>query len=203
MLRSRHYYRLDQINDTGSGSSARIEPVRAEEVREQLKLDHRDEDPLLRELVIEARAECETVFLGDRLLISGTCVDYFDAFEDPTELHWSPVSSISSVTYIDTDGDSQTLSADTYELGQRYGMGILRLKYDQSWPSTRSHEDVITVTYVAGYGTAVADVPRPIRRWIQARAAWLYYGGAMPWERQLDNLLAPYAVDRVFGGEVP
>ena len=189
MLRSKNYTR----------TPSSTEPVEVADVREQLRIDHTEDDTDLANMIAEARALCEAM-LGDRSLIDATCIDYFDEFEDGMELHWSPVDSITSISYVDTNGTTQTLAATVYELGTVNGMGTVRLKYGQVFPSVRSHPDVITVTYKAGYGAAAANVPLPIRRWIKARVAWLYEnrdGEVYPWN--LDAMLAPYVTARVFG----
>ena len=188
MLRSHNYTRTDPD----------IEPVTVADVKHQLRIDHNEDDDDLADMIAEARAECEGPKLGDRALINGTCIDYLDTFDDEIELHWSPVVSITSVVYLDTDGASQTLASTVYEVANKNGMGVLRLKYGQSWVSVRSHGDVITVTYVAGYGAAASSVPLPARRWIKAKVAWLYEnrdGAEFPFG--LDGLLAPYATARV------
>lgn len=133
--------------------------------------------------------------------------EYFDGWPDEAiELHWGPVASVSSITsvkYYDTDETLQTLSSSVYELGQRHGMAILRLAYDQSWPTLRGHTaDDIVVTYTAGYGDSRSDVPAGIRRWIKARAAWMFEnrdGGEFPWTPAMDSLLSPFAIDQVVG----
>jgi len=189
MLRSKNYTR----------TVAGTEPATKEELRRQLRIDHTEDDADLEAMLAEARLQCETL-LGDVSLIDAVCIDYFDEFDDEMELHWSPVDSITSVVYTDTNGDSQTLSTATYELGTVQGLGVLRLKYNQTWPSARSHADVIAVTYKAGFGAAASDVPASIKRWIKARAAWLYNnrdGEEYPW--QFNGILEPYRVSRIFG----
>lgn len=179
-----------------------LEPVTSAEVKRQLRIDHTEDDSDLDDMIAEVRRDAEEIRL-DRLLIRQTIIDYFNTFDAEMELRWGRASSITSVVYTDANGDSQTLATSVYELGTRNGMGILRLKYGQSWPSARGHEDVIAVTYVAGYGTAASDVPLGIRRWIKARAAWMYEnrdGEDVPWSVTMDSLLAPYATGRVHAG---
>ncbi len=115
------------------------------------------------------------------------------------ELHWAPASSITTVQYVDSDGDTQTLADSVYELGTKNGMGVLRLKYGQTWPTTRSHEDVVIVTYKAGYGGEPADVPQAIKDWIMTRAAWRYESreGEEKWPEHVDSLLTGEAAAEV------
>lgn len=189
MLRSNHFTR----------TVASTEPVSVEAVRIQGRIDDTEDDGDLADAIAEARLECETL-LGDVSLIDAVCVDYFDKFSDEMELHWSPVDSITTVQYVDQNGTTQTLASTYYELGTIHGLGVLRLKYGQTWPTTRDHPDAVIVTYKAGFGTAATDVPSVIRRWIKARAAWLYAnrdGEEYPFT--FDAILAPYAMRRIVG----
>lgn len=191
MLRSKHYTRTEP--DT--------EPVSVDELRKQLRLDTTEHDNELMELIEAARREAEELHLNAGLMTQ-TCIDYFDGFGAQMELKWPPVASITSITYTDTNGDTQTLSTDTYELGTVNGMGVVRLKYGQTYPSTRSHEDVVTVTYVAGYGSLASDVPLNTRQWIKLYAAWLFEnreGALEPLPSHVMNLLGAEATGRVIG----
>lgn len=191
MLRSEHYSR----------TASSTEPVTLTETKTQLRIDHTDEDDDLTTKITVARQECESK-LGDVSLIDAVCVDYFDEFCDEMELHWQPVGSadVTSITYYDSTGTQQTLAATVYEVGQRHGVAYVRLKYDQSWPSYRGHEDDIAITYTAGYGTAGSDVPPAIRTWIMARVGWLRGnrdGLEFPWN--FDALLGPHGRARAIG----
>lgn len=151
------------------------EPVTAADVKTQTRIDYTEHDQELEALITTARKIAEEGYLW-RALLTQTCIDKFDEFAEEMELRWSPPGTLTSVKYIDTSGVTQTLVNTVYELGSKNEMGILRLKYGQSWPSIRSHEDAVTVTYTAGYGAAVTDVPAPIRRGIMLLTEWLYNG---------------------------
>jgi len=175
-----------------------VEPVTVEEARRQLRIDHTDDDDDLALMISEARLDCETR-LGDVSLVTAACIDYFDWFADPMELHWSPVSAITSITYVDANGATQTLAGTYYELGTKLGRGLVRRKYGQNWPTTRDYPDVVAVTYSAGFGAAASSVPKNIKRWILARVAWLYAnrdGEEYPWGG-FDSILSPHRIVRV------
>jgi uncharacterized phiE125 gp8 family phage protein len=74
-------------------------------------------------------------------------------------LPYPPVQSITSVKYYDSAGAQQTIAATVYELGDDNGVGIVRLKYDQQWPSGRGHYDDIVIRAVVGYGAEAAIPP--------------------------------------------
>ncbi len=79
----------------------------------------------------------------------------------------APVSAVSSVTYRDLDGESQTLDPALYELRDSE---VVRA-YGATWPSGRNH----AVTFVVGYGDA-GDVPAPLKQAIKMIAAAFYEG---------------------------
>lgn len=80
------------------------------------------------------------------------------------------VQSITSITYLDADGNEQTVDPEIYRITSS---DYLLLAYDKSWPSYRSEQESITITYVAGYG-ATADIPAEIKAWILLNVATLY-----------------------------
>lgn len=152
-------------------TAATVEPISLAELRAHLREPDHAEDEYLAGLITAAYKWCED-FTWSKFCTQ-TWDEYFDGFASPLKLWHPPVSAITSVTYTDTDGDSQTLSTDYYELGQVDGLGVCRLKYNQTWPSTRCHYDVVTVKYVCGYGAASA-VPTPIKHAIKLVAAHLF-----------------------------
>lgn len=175
-----------------------LEPVSVAELQAHCRIDDPENHTELARMIKAARQAIETGHLW-RTLINQTCVDKFDAFGDLMGLRWLTVQSVTSITYLDTDGATQTLSTDIYELATFDGVGAIRLKYDQEWPSLYDHEDVVTVTYVAGYGTSPDDVPMPIRQAIMIYANWLYAareGEGGPFDT-LNALLEPYSAWRV------
>ncbi len=76
-----------------------------------------------------------------------------------------PLQSITSITYIDTAGDTQTLASSKYKVlnvNSPTRAGLIETAFGESWPSTRDEGEAVTVTFVAGYGLRNA-VPEPIR----------------------------------------
>ena len=177
-------------------SDPSMEPILPEELKENARIDYVDHDPELQHLITEARLWAENNEL-QRALITQTIVEKFPYFVGALELRWGPVQSITTVAYLDGDGDSQTLGTTIYELGHHLGIPHVRLKYSQTWPVTLSHADAVTVTYVAGDGDDRHDVPLPIRQAIKAYALYRYDGSV---DDQLlvaaRRLLGPYSLKR-------
>ena len=93
------------------------------------------------------------------------------------ELPRAPLVSISSITYLDDAGATQTLSASAYTAGNvgcDGAFGGVSLKPDYSWPDLGDYPGAFSITFVAGYGTTADDVPEGHRYAILALAAWWY-----------------------------
>lgn len=72
-------------------------------------------------------------------------------------LQYGPHQSITSVAYIDENGDSHTLSSAAYYLEPKAGFLVLKSGY--SWPSTALRpKGGIEITYVAGMADDFADI---------------------------------------------
>ncbi len=134
------------------------------------------EDAYLDKLSDAAQDEAEAYTW--RKLLKQTWDQYFDGFADPLYLRYPPLHSdgVTSVTYTDTGGDSQTLATSVYEVAEEDGITVVRRKYNQTWPSTRSHEDVVTVRFVCGWDT-VGDVPERFKQAIRIHVAHYYDPG--------------------------
>ena len=141
------------------------EPVSVIEAKEHLRVDIGDDDTLIEALITAAR---EYVEQGSRrALVTQTWrlnLDQFPAGPE-IELPRPPLQSVTSVTYRDSDGTTNTLSSSIYEVDTDSTPGRIRLAYGEDWPSdTLAETNPVRITFVAGYGDA-DDVPR---RWKQA-----------------------------------
>lgn len=139
-------------------------------------------DPLLNLLLASARQHAETEL--HRYLITQTLDAYFDSFPrypNPRfsdictryEILLPPLQSVSSITYVDTDGVTQTLAADQYLVDAKSAPARISPAYGVSWPSTREQNNAVIVRFVAGYGAASA-VPQCIKNWMLMRIKTLY-----------------------------
>ena len=149
-----------------------VEPVTVAEAKAHLRLFHADDDAYLEDFVIPAaRRYAET--LTTRALLSQTWSLKLSGFPGGTlVLPHPPLSSITSVQYVDSAGTTQTWSESSsgYQLQKPTGElalhGSIRPAYSQSYPSTRGIVDAVTITFVAGYGTTATTVPIGIKQGI-------------------------------------
>jgi uncharacterized phiE125 gp8 family phage protein len=153
------------------------EPVTLAEARLHLRLDDdfTADDDLIEVLIQTAResAEHET----GRALITQMWERSIDAFpEVEIELGKPSVIAITSVIYIDTAGDSQTMDAANYSLDSTTDGGFLLPAVDTTWPETMDTANAVRVRFTTGFGDASA-VPAAVKTWILLRVAALYAGG--------------------------
>lgn len=135
--------------------AATAEPVTLVEAKRQCRVDHDDDNTQIEFLIESARAHAEK-YTNTRLATQTVTVKC-DSFCDMARLPLAPVQSVSSVTYVDVDGVTQTLSTDVYETRTDGLESSITLKYGQSWPAIRN-KSRITVTAVVGYETPPPDV---------------------------------------------
>src|SRR5205807_8405795 len=67
-----------------------------------------------------------------------------------------PVQSVTSVSYLDPSGNSQTLASSTYRLDSTNLPARLTPTLNNVWPATAQLPDAVTVVFVAGFGAASA-----------------------------------------------
>jgi uncharacterized phiE125 gp8 family phage protein len=152
------------------------EPVTLEEARAHLRIEpfgsplvHPDDD-YITALITTARAWLEEYL--KRALATQTVTLVADKFPDGSEyykaikLPLAPVQYVDSVSYVDSNGATQTLATSVYEFDE-YAFEIV-LKYGQVWPVTRAQNNAVTVVYTAGYADGLSPdlypVPAPIKQ---------------------------------------
>lgn len=135
------------------------EPVTLTEAKTHCSVDGSDRDDELNSMIAAARAFVED-YTGQKI-ITQTVQLSCSSFDDLAELPVAPIQSVTSITYLDGEGVSQTLSTDVYEAVLTGISPHIRLKVGQSFPSVRTASNAITVTAVAGFGDA-EDVPSPM-----------------------------------------
>ncbi len=166
--------------------------VTAEDLTVHSRIDMAEEDSYLEQLLDAAEADAEEYTW--RRFLTQTWDQYFDGFSDPLPLRYPPLAEVTSVKSIDTAGDTQTLSTDVYEVGSQLGIGVVRRKDSQEWPSTQLHEDVVIVRFVCGYGDP-EDVDERIKQAIRLHATHHFrYREGQPMTDSWKDLLSPFRV---------
>lgn len=162
-----------RTNLTDNGATAAV--VTAAEFKTHARIYHTQDDAYIATLILSATQviEAET----RRALINRSFAYQLEGFPADGEiiLPRSPLSSVTSVTYTDTAGATQTLSASLYHVYSVNGVGRVVLKSTESWPATVGTGALdVTVTFVAGYGATAASVPVALDHAVLLQATHMY-----------------------------
>ena len=186
-----------------------MEPLTLTEAKLYLRVDQSTEDNLISGMVVAARQWVETY--TRRALVTQTWDFRYESFMDtrqPLILPKAPLQSVTSITYLDEDGVSQTLASSNYSVrtlsGATAGRGYIELNDDVSLPSLYTDALApVTVRAVCGYGAAAA-VPDGIKMAIYLMLGDLYeqrQETMMPVSSKtkttIERLLGPYRLEQV------
>lgn len=165
-------------------TAATSEPVTLAEAKSHLRVvGAEDDDWIEDQLIPAARQWCEE-FTG-RQFVQATYDLYLDSFPSDAHLVGSgrstyrgseirlprpPLSSVTSITYLDGDGASQTLSSALYRVDTRGIVGSIAPVVGQVWPDTYDTTNAVTVRFVAGY----SSVPPAIKQAVLIVVATLF-----------------------------
>ena len=177
-----------------------VEPISLAEAKAHLRVDMTDDDATIQHLIRSARHALETRY--DRAIITQSLVlgrDYFPSFYGlgytwtpggwfgqywmtqytTQELNWGyialrpPVQSITSVTYIDTSGNSQIWPSTNYGLDGDSEPGRLYLLPGKTFPTTAQQLATVKIEFVSG-NTSPDLVPADIREAVKLLMAHYY-----------------------------
>lgn len=156
------------------------EPLSTDFVKDWLKVElsvSADND-IVSGLIVAARKRVER-YTGISLLTQ-TVQQVFDQFpsgmnrETPNSeliLGLSPLISVSSVSYLDSDGENQVLSSSNYVVDNVSQPARIAPGHGYAWPEAYSVINAITVTYTAGHSaTTAADFPNEL---LTAMKLWI------------------------------
>jgi uncharacterized phiE125 gp8 family phage protein len=181
-----------------------VEPITLAELKAQARVDFSDNDTALQRYATLARQYVETT--TDKALITQTLRLSMDALPSVIYLKKTPVASITGITYINLNGNEQTLSPSLYEVDLLSLVPRIKPIDGVAWPSTPSNTfNVVNVTFVAGYGASSSSVPEALRHAMLLLATH-WYNEWTPYStvemRQIpfavDALLANYTTNWVY-----
>lgn len=183
-----------------------VEPVVLATLKLHCRVSGSDEDTELQAYLDAAVAKLDG-HSGDlgRCLISQTWRQDFDVWAPALRLPFPDVSSVTSVTYLDADAASQTVSSSLYDLTEDDLGALIVFRDAFTGPTlTTDRPAPVSVTFVAGYGATAAAVPASIRGAILLLAAHYYANreasivglSAAPLPLAVDYLTAPHCRPR-------
>jgi len=151
------------------------EPVSVAQAKEHMRITISDDDTYISILITAAREYCESY--TRRALATQTLEYVLDQFpiKDSFELPMSPVQSITSIKYKDSDGDETTWDSANYILNDDYIPAKVQLAYNIDWPSfTEYPTAAVRVRYVAGHNDSYVALPKRIYQAILILVAEMY-----------------------------
>lgn len=158
------------------------EPVGLDEAKAYLRVTHSADDPVISALVRKARETAERV--TGKAIVEQTrrlslsrfplCTDHGPVCDGTTILPpGGYLQSVSSITYVATDGTVTTLASTVYDVDTDSMPGRIVLAYAQTWPIAREQARSVKVNYVCGWDDALL-VPRDLRDRILEAVAYCY-----------------------------
>lgn len=147
-------------------TAAASEPITLTEAKNFLRVDGSDEEALINALISAAREMCEQY--TRRILVTTTIDEYFDGFpnykspqdKDIIYLSRGPVSSITSVKYVDEIGSEATVSSSAYVVDTISEPA--RIASTAGWFATNGIINQVIVRYTVG--TDVSSIPAPLKQ---------------------------------------
>ncbi|MDW9899114.1 hypothetical protein GOB10_25750 [Sinorhizobium meliloti] len=139
------------------------EPVTVADAKRQSVVLHDDDNALFEALIAAARDHVER-YCGTPLATQ-TIEVKCDSFCDMARLPLAPAQSVTSISYVDTDGATQALATSVYE--ERFdGLeAAIVTKYGQHWPAIHPGSRII-LTAVVGYADLPASIKHAMLLWI-------------------------------------
>lgn len=167
------------------------------EAKTQARIDFSTDDTYVDELVSRATTYLENY--TNCQFVDATYQWTLDRWETCFYVPRPPLASITSIAYLDSNGDSQTLATSVYRVDAKAFPGRITEAYLQSWPTLYPVTNAITITYQAGYADA-ASVPDDIKHavamlvshWYENRDAVLVGTASKALEYSLESLLQRY-----------
>lgn len=141
------------------------------QAKTHLRITHSDDDTYIEALTLAATEWCEE--FQRRVYVQRQVVDQFDEFTDVIRPRWSPLISVDSLKYIDTNGVLQTIDAADYDVGTYKEPGRITPAFSKSWPATRGIINAVTLTYQAGYANR-ASIPTEMKHAVKIMVKFLY-----------------------------
>jgi uncharacterized phiE125 gp8 family phage protein len=175
------------------------DPVSLAEAKAHCRIVGTEDDGLLAGYILAAReyVEADT----ERRLALQTWRAYFDrrwpcyfdghCYRTGIVLPYPPLQSVSSVTYVDPDGDTQTLATDQYVIARFGHRGLIEPAKGVTWPAVRAQLDAIRVEFVCGY----TALPEPLRQAILLLVGHFYENRETVSAGNLAEV--PFAVERL------
>jgi len=137
------------------------EPLSLALAKQHLRIDsdYTADDNMIQGLIISARRYCEG--FQNKAYLQQTWDLWLDGFPDSDyiDIPLSPLQSVTSIKYYETDDTENTFSTDDYDVDDKGIVGRVVLKYGETWPSdVLRPSNGVVIRFVAGYETYSSTV---------------------------------------------
>lgn len=169
-------------------------PVVLAEVKDQLRVEHPDDDVLISRLIKVAVAYTDAQGALGHAMIQQKWGQWVHSVPPQSvRLTVGPVSSVTAVKYYDEAGVLQTDTLSNYEITGTPFTTQIGPKDGFNWPVTQDRSDAIRIEYVAGYGTSPSDLPETLRHAMMLLIGHWYDNRENTMMDELSNI--PYGFD--------
>lgn len=180
-------------------SAPSVEPLSLSDAKTHCRVDTTDDDTYITALITVARKYVER--RTKRALITQTWEYVMDDFPAHFDVPLPPLQSVTSITYTDTNGDSQTLASSYYTVDTYSEPARIVEAVGKDWPSTYDDVNVVKVTFVAGYGDAASDVDVDLIHAIKMLVAhWYEFREPVTDVGSVNNI--PYSVEALLSPHI-
>lgn len=151
------------------------EPVTLAEAKEWCRYEGgNDQDLTFVRLIRAMRSYAEN--LTGRSFVPRTLELRLDCFPGHViNLPYPPLLSVNHVSYLDTNGELQTLagSPSQFQVDVHSEPGRIWPLYGESWPDIRYDLNAVRIEYIAGYAGR-GLIPDELKIWMEARISTLF-----------------------------
>lgn len=151
--------------------------VSLEKLKTECRLDSDDFDENLTDKLASAISHVEEI--TRRALITQEwklTLPRFPRGRLPIVLPKGRLQAVSEITYLDENGDRQTLDAETYLTRPGVEPAEIVPGWRLVWPSCAVIEDSVEVTFSCGFGDDAGDVPGDLRAAVLLHATFAFNG---------------------------
>lgn len=139
-------------------TDAASEPITTAQAKTHCNISTSDDDTYVDILIKAARQKVESD--TDRAFLNQSWYLYLDDFPASSDtalyLPMSPLSSVTAITYTDTDDAAATWSSDHYDADISHEPGRILPAYGYTYPAdVKDKPSCIKIEYVAGYGANI------------------------------------------------
>ena len=149
------------------------EPITVAELKDAIGISHSNQDAELGRKITAARQFAEN--RTRRHFVQRTIqllLDRFPPGREAITFPVAPISSITSIYYIDQAGDSTEWSSDDWATDLASEPAFLYPIYGETYPTTQAIYRAVTITATSGYAT----VPENCKALVLAYATALFHG---------------------------